>query len=116
MKNGIKRNICYVLITAILAVSLLWIPESKETSFAAEEEKPLFTIAAISDFHTDAGIERWDIPIRTGVLDTVDAIYFNEDADVILLGGDLTSAHMGSNWGSTDEEKKAVRHTSVSCV
>ena len=107
MKTGIRRNLCYLLITAILAVSMIWIPDSGETSFAAEEEKPLFTLAAISDFHTDAGIERWDVPIRTGVLDTVDAIYFNEDADVVLLGGDLTSAHMGSNWGSTDEEKKA---------
>ncbi len=106
MKVFFRIRICYVLILAIFAVSMVWIPNIEETLYAAEE-KPLFTLAAISDVHTDAGIERWDNPIRTGVLDTADAIYFNEDADVILLGGDLTSAHMGSNWGSDDEEKKA---------
>lgn len=74
---------------------------------AAGEDEPIFTIAAISDIHTDAGIQEWDDPLRNDVYTTVDAIYFNEDADVLLLGGDLTSAHMGGSWGATDEEKKA---------
>ena len=77
-----------------------------EVEIAPPEGDPIFTLAAISDIHTDAGIQEWDDPLREDVYTTTQAIRENEDANVLLLGGDLTSAHMGGSWGSNDEEKK----------
>lgn len=77
-----------------------------EADITPPEGEPIFTLAAISDIHTDAGIQEWDDPLREDVYTTTQTIRENEDANVLLLGGDLTSAHMGGSWGSSDEEKK----------
>jgi predicted MPP superfamily phosphohydrolase len=65
-------------------------PEEPETG------KPLFTLAAISDLHTDYGIQNSAPYIRQGVLDTVARIRAEENANVLLVGGDITSSNSAS--------------------
>jgi hypothetical protein len=65
-------------------------PEEPETG------APLFTLAAISDLHTDYGIQNREPYIRQGVLDTVARIRVEESANVLLVGGDITSSNSAS--------------------
>ncbi len=52
---------------------------------------PLLTVACISDLHIDYGIQNWEVPLRQGIIDTCKAIGETEDADILLVGGDITS-------------------------
>ena len=69
-------------------------------------EKPLFTLAVLADPHIDAGIERWDPPIRTSVTNTVKAMAVEEEVDLVAFPGDIVSSHLGSYWGSNGTQKK----------
>lgn len=59
-------------------------------SFGAANE-PLLTIACISDLHTDYGLQNKSPYVRNSVLQTVKRIGMEEDADLLLVGGDNTS-------------------------
>ena len=52
---------------------------------------PVFTIACISDLHTDYGLQGKDPYVRQSIIDSVNAIAKNENADILLSGGDNTS-------------------------
>ncbi|MBR5293584.1 MAG: S-layer homology domain-containing protein, partial [Oscillospiraceae bacterium] len=69
-------------------------------------EKPLFTLAVLADPHIDAGIERWDPPIRTSVTNTVKEMAKSEDVDLVAFPGDIVSSHLGSYWGSNPAQKQ----------
>lgn len=107
--NSYNNTSCFTAGTSTSSRNVIFykVSESSEVEILPPEGEPIFTLAVISDLHTDAGIEGWEEPIRGSVTLTTKAIYEQEDADVILLGGDLTSAHMGSSWGSSDAEKIA---------
>lgn len=74
------------------------ITEYDSTYVEETDENPAFTIACLSDFHADYGIQNWNYPIRESVIKTVDRIREEENADVVLAGGDLTSNNAGAGW------------------
>lgn len=53
--------------------------------------EPLLTIACISDLHTDYGLQNKSPYVRNSVLQTLHRIGMEEDADLLLVGGDNTS-------------------------
>ena len=55
------------------------------------EEEPLLSIACISDLHADYGLQSKEPYIRNSVIETVKRIWVEEDADLLLVGGDNTS-------------------------
>ena len=69
-------------------------------------EKPMFTLAVLADPHIDAGIERWNPPIRTSVTNTVKEMAKSEDVDLVAFPGDIVSSHLGSYWGSNPAQKQ----------
>jgi len=62
---------------------------------AQEKEKPLMTIACISDIHTERSLidcdNLDDIALRGSFLQTLKAIKDTENIDLMILGGDCTS-------------------------
>lgn len=52
---------------------------------------PIFTIACISDLHADYGLQNKAPYVRQSVVDMVNAIAKTENADILLVGGDMTS-------------------------
>lgn len=48
------------------------ITEYDSTYVEETDENPAFTIACLSDFHADYGIQNWNYPIRESVIKTVD--------------------------------------------
>ena len=52
---------------------------------------PIFTIACISDLHADYGLQNKSPYVRQSVVDTIYAIADEENADILLVGGDNTS-------------------------
>lgn len=66
-----------------------------EENTAADEPlpdvPPMMTIACISDLHTDYGLQNTKDRIRHSVIATCQALANTEDADILLVGGDMTS-------------------------
>ena len=60
-----------------------------------EEEKPLLTVACISDIHTERSLidcaNLNDIALRGSFVNTLNTIREEEDIDVLIMGGDCTS-------------------------
>lgn len=79
-----------LLLTTLLAVISLMAGAQE-----IQEEKPLLTLACISDVHTERSLidctNLSDIALRGSFTRTVSLIKKNEQIDVMLLGGDCTS-------------------------
>lgn len=102
--NRMKKT----LLTTLLAVLTLAAGAQSET------EKPLLTLACISDIHTERSLIDCDlssIAVRGSFTKTVNLIKQNEQIDVMLLGGDCTSdaTIAESNW-------KQARKLIVQCT
>ena len=77
-----------LLLTTLLAVLTLAVGAQNE------EEKPLLTLACISDIHTERSLIDCDInsiALRGSFTKTLNLLKQNEKIDVMLLGGDCTS-------------------------
>lgn len=59
-------------------------------------EEPLLSIACISDLHADYGLQSKAPYIRNSVIQTLNRIWMEEDADLLLVGGDITSDNADS--------------------
>lgn len=66
-------------------------------------ESPIYTIVATSDLHTDYGLQDTPPYVRNGVIETMERIRKEENANVLLLGGDLTS-HNATSYAWTKEK------------
>lgn len=80
-----RLGVTIVLIAALLATSL--------TGIAAESgEKPLLTIACLSDLHNQESlITDSDPHLRGTIVQTLTRLQEEEQVDVLLIGGDVTS-------------------------
>lgn len=58
---------------------------------------PILTLACISDLHADYGLQNRAPYVRNSVIKTINAIAMNEDADILLVGGDNTSDNGGTS-------------------
>ncbi len=58
-------------------------------------EDPLLTVACISDLHADYGLQSRSPYVRNCVITTLRRIGAEEDADIVLFGGDNTSDNAG---------------------
>ena len=89
--NGVSSS-CFVsgISTASSTFSFYYISTLGQDDFDPTRV-PLFTIAALSDPHTDYGIQVNNPYIRPGYIDAMENIRDEEKADVLLIGGDLTS-------------------------
>lgn len=56
-------------------------------------QSPLYTIACFSDLHADYGLQSMSNPIRNTVTNAAQLIARMGGADVVLVGGDITSAN-----------------------
>ncbi|GEM_PF-1626638 len=77
------------------------IREYESTYIKETDENPAFTIACMSDFHADYGIQNFDDPIRTSVVNTINRIREEENANIVLEGGDVTSNNAYAGWNRT---------------
>ena len=79
-------------ITFLLFVCLFKL-QSVQAQTIVEEEKPLLTLACISDIHTERGLitDIDNVGIRGSFSQTLMRIKNEEQIDVLLLGGDCTS-------------------------
>ena len=79
-------------ILVVLCICLLK-SEPIQAQMIVEEEKPLLTLACISDIHTERGLitDINNIGIRGSFSQTLTRIKNEEKIDVLLLGGDCTS-------------------------
>ena len=71
---------------------------------------PLLTIACISDLHCDYGLQSKDPFVRNSFIATATALSRTESADVLLVGGDMTSdnAKLAQSGGWSYETFKRV--------
>ncbi len=67
------------------------LPTSPDADLPLPKEDPLLSIACISDPHADYGLQTKDPYIRKSALTTLRTISLEEDADLLLVGGDITS-------------------------
>ena len=58
---------------------------------------PILTLACISDLHADYGLQNKAPYVRNSVIKTINAIAKNENADILLVGGDNTSDNGGTS-------------------
>ena len=92
-----RKTITYCCHAALQIAFLLLICLFKfqtiQAQVIAEEEKPLLTLACISDIHTERGLitDIDNIGIRGSFSQTLTRIKNEEKIDVLLLGGDCTS-------------------------
>ena len=79
-------------ILTVMCICLLK-PEPMLAQAITEEEKPLLTLACISDIHTERSLitDIDQIGIRGSFAQTLSRIKTEEKIDVLLLGGDCTS-------------------------
>ncbi len=70
-------------------------------------EKPILTIACLSDLHVDYGIQSWKPPIRPNTIKTCEALWKEDQPDVLVTGGDLTSNNARKVW--TESQWEAVK-------
>lgn len=59
--------------------------------------EPLLTLACISDLHADYGLQNTAPYVRNSVVKTIGRIAMTEDADILLVGGDITSDNGGTS-------------------
>jgi predicted phosphodiesterase len=71
-------------------------------------ETPLYTIVATSDLHTDYGLQNSFPYIRQGMIETAKQIKAEENANVLLLGGDLTSHNATSYTWTKERYDRAI--------
>lgn len=71
-------------------------------------EDSLYTIAVISDPHTDYGIQGKEPYIRQGMIDACAQIRENENPNVLLVAGDLTSINAGEKGWSKEIYDRAI--------
>ncbi|MGN0242814.1 MAG: metallophosphoesterase family protein [Lachnospiraceae bacterium] len=83
----------------------------EEPEIEVDKGTLLYKIGCISDYHIDCGIEQKDVPIRDDILTTTSAIREQENPNVMLLLGDVTSAHLGGSYTETifNKVKQTVR-------
>ena len=91
-----RRITSYCYLAALQVLVMLGICLMKSESVQAQalvEEKPLLTLACISDIHTERGLitDINNIGIRGSFAQTLNRIKSEEKIDVLLLGGDCTS-------------------------
>ena len=81
--------------------------------FEVEKGKLLYTVGVMSDFHIDCGIEQWNFPVREDVIDTTTKIRNEENANAMIVTGDITSCHMGANYTQAlfNKVRESVRQT-----
>ena len=63
-------------------------------------KKPLFTVACFSDLHVDYGIQSWATPIRKGTINAAQKLISMGGADLVLVGGDMTSTNSKDAWSN----------------
>lgn len=71
-------------------------------------DSPIYTIVATSDLHTDYGLQEVSPFVRNGVVKTMDRIRKDEKANILLLGGDLTSHNATSYTWTKDIYSRAI--------
>ena len=63
---------------------------------------PLYTVACFSDLHADYGLQSMSTPIRSTVTNAAQLIARMGGADVVLVGGDITSANdRNASWSKS---------------
>ncbi len=67
------------------------LPTSSDSDQPLPSGKPLLTVACVSDMHADYGLQSDKPFIRNSVIETLDRISREENADILLVGGDNTS-------------------------
>ncbi len=68
------------------------------------DEKPLYTVAMMSDLHIDGKLPLRDVPLKQTIIDAINYIKDRGGADVILLGGDT----LGEGIYHTDNKDKSA--------
>ena len=71
--------------------------------------EPLYTVAAISDLHTDYNIQNNAPYIRQGVINACNEIRENEKANVLLVAGDITSRNANNAWSKVIYERAIAK-------
>ena len=104
-KTAMKRILCCVLALTVCfgffvqsgfakgagsSSSLGGVNLSASAAVALSED-PILTVACISDLHTDYGLQNKAPYIRNSIITTLNNISKNENADILLVGGDNTS-------------------------
>lgn len=85
MQKKVLRLLCFGLL-GVFALGVL-----ASGTNAAIKEEPILTIACISAIHTDYGLQISYPYMRESAKDAFARIAAEEDADVLLIGGDSTS-------------------------
>jgi len=68
---------------------------SKDADLPKPTTDPLLTVACVSDMHADYGLQSRPPYIRSSVIETLNRMHLEEDADILLVGGDNTSDNGG---------------------
>ena len=100
---------CFVSSTGTVSSTFIiyQVVKPEEDTFDQEEPR-LFTIAAVSDLHTDYGIQEKAPYIRQGFIELTSRIKAEENADVLLIGGDITSRNDGSYTWTKEKYDRAM--------
>ena len=84
------------------------------------DEDPLLTLACISDLHSDYGLQNKEPFVRNSVVKTLQAISQQENADILLVGGDNTSDNGGTSatggWEYSDYQKVIAQYRSLASI
>lgn len=76
------------------------------TEYEDGDQTPLFTVACFADLHVDYGIQNDSVPIRPGTVKAAKFVKNMGGADVVLVGGDMTSRNdPDAAWTKANFEK-----------
>lgn len=87
-------------------------PAAPELDIPPVTGDPIFTMACISDLHADYGLQNQNPFIRWSVIKTLDRISEEENADILLVGGDNTSDNAKTGGWSYDVYQKVIEQYS----
>ncbi len=67
------------------------LPTNSDADQPLPKGDPLLTVACVSDLHADYGLQGQKPYVRNSVIETLNRISKEENADIVLVGGDNTS-------------------------
>lgn len=106
-ENSVSKRLTAVFLATVMLLALPMASTAEETA-----EKPLLTIACLSDLHNQERLITGDKPqLRGTVAATLTRMQEEENVDVMLIGGDVTSDSHTSQAKAEDVLKQVQQYT-----